>query len=269
MLGSILTGCTSDPSTTTPGAVATHEVRDDLRSLYDSLGVSGSFVVCDAGRDHWIYVDSAMAAHPTLPASTWKIMGSLIGLESGVVSGADHVLNWDGTVRDREELNKDLSLYEAYHISSYWYHQRIAQLIGPVSLKHWLDTVGYGNRDTTGGYDRCWIRGNLRITPLQQVEFLQRLHTHELPFSERTVEIVKGIMIQEETPSFIHRGKTGWAMTDTEWIGWYIGYIERKDESGPYIFANRLIITDTMSTTFGAARRAIAMEILNRSGMLE
>lgn len=243
-------------------------VREDLAHLYDSLQLQGSFIMHDVGQNAWTLIDSAQADVPTLPASTFKILGSLIGVESGVLSGPDHVFSWDGIDRGRPEVNKDLTLREAYRVSAYWYFQRLAQQLGPERLKHWLDTVGYGNADTTGGYDRCWVAGGLRITPRQQIGLLERVQRGDVPISSRTLELVKGIMVQGDTLGYVLRGKTGWAMNDEGSIGWYVGWVEKANGSGPYFFANRIRTTDTLSTTFAAARKDLAMEFMARLGAI-
>jgi beta-lactamase class D len=65
--------------------------------------------------------------------------------------------------------------------------------------------------------DQFWLNGTLKITPQEQINFLRRLHDHDLPFSERTMAIVKDIMINEQTPDYTIRAKTGW----------YVGYLEK------------------------------------------
>ncbi|HOP44429.1 MAG TPA: penicillin-binding transpeptidase domain-containing protein, partial [Flavobacteriales bacterium] len=144
---------------------ATHELRDDLAHLYADQQVSGSFILHDLGRDHWVYIDSAQADVGTLPASSFKIFSSLYGLESGVVKDADFVIPWDSVDYGRAVINRDLTLRESIVYSAYWYHREVARRAGAATLKHWLDTVGYGNADTTGGFDRTWVAGALRITP--------------------------------------------------------------------------------------------------------
>jgi len=244
----------------------TGEHRDDLRSLYDSLQVTGSFVMHDVGRDHWLYIDSAQADVATLPASTFKIFSSLYALESGVATDADFTIPWDSVDHGRAAINRDLSLREAYDLSAYWYHGELARRAGPATLKHWLDTVGYGNADTSGGFDRAWVAGGLRITPRQQVAFLERLQRNELPFSLRTMTIVKGIMVREDTLGHVLRAKTGWAMGDEGSMGWYVGWVESDGSTGPFFFANRIFTTDTQSTTFAEARRSIALAVLQEVG---
>lgn len=262
-----LVACGS-PAPSTVGAGSSFEVRDDLAFLYDSARVTGSFLLHDMSRDHWLYIDSAQADVSTLPASTFKIFSSLYGLESGVVTGPDHVFRWDGTDYGRPEVNRDLTLRESMRVSAYWVHRDIARSAGAGVLKHWLDTVGYGNADTTGGFDRAWVRGNLRITPRQQVDFIERLVKNDLPFSQRTMDVVKDITLQEDTMGYQLHGKTGWAMGSEGSIGWFVGWVEYNDGKGPFVFANRISTPDTLSTTFGPARRAISIDVLKRVGAL-
>ncbi|HRW90602.1 MAG TPA: penicillin-binding transpeptidase domain-containing protein [Flavobacteriales bacterium] len=247
---------------------ATHELRDDLAHLYADQQVSGSFILHDLGRDHWVYIDSAQADVGTLPASSFKIFSSLYGLESGVVKDADFVIPWDSVDYGRSVINRDLSLRESIVHSAYWYHREVARRAGAATLKHWLDTVGYGNADTTGGFDRTWVAGALRITPREQVHFLERLVRNELPFSQRSMDIVKDITQQEDTLGYRLHGKTGWAMGSEGSIGWFVGWVEKDDGSGPYVFANRCMTPDTLSETFGPARRAISVAVLKELGVM-
>ncbi|MCB0780854.1 MAG: class D beta-lactamase, partial [Flavobacteriales bacterium] len=178
-------------------------------------------------------IDSAQADVGTLPASSFKIFSSLYGLESGVVKDADFVIPWDSVDYGRSVINRDLSLRESIVHSAYWYHREVARRAGAATLKHWLDTVGYGNADTTGGFDRTWVAGALRITPREQVHFLERLVRNELPFSQRSMDIVKDITQQEDTLGYRLHGKTGWAMGSEGSIGWFVGWVEKDDGSGP------------------------------------
>ena len=247
---------------------ATHELRDDLAHLYADQQLSGSFILHDLGRDHWVYIDSAQADVGTLPASSFKIFSSLYGLESGVVKDADFVIPWDSVEYGRAVINRDLTLRESIVYSAYWYHREVARRAGAATLKHWLDTVGYGNADTTGGFDRTWVAGALRITPREQVHFLERLVRNELPFSQRSMDIVKDITLQEDTLGYRLHGKTGWAMGSEGSTGWFVGWVEKDDGSGPYVFANRCLTPDTLSETFGPARRAISVAVLKELGVL-
>ncbi len=256
------------PDLPSPIAQATtSETRDDLRWPYDTAHVRGSFILHDTDRDHWILIDSAQADVATLPASTYKVLGSLIALEDKVVADENTLMPWD-SVRRRPDVDRDLNLRDALKYSAYWFHRDVARRIGPDRLKHWWDTVGYGNADTTDGFDKAWVAGNLRITPRQQVRFLERLYRNDLPFSQRTMDIVKSIMIQEDTLCYVLRGKTGWATPVGEDIAWFVGWVEKADSTGPYFFANRIRCSDTTNMAFGPARRSTAIELLHALDVL-
>jgi beta-lactamase class D len=265
-LGLLMLACNTSAPTKEPSVATNITHRDDLAHLYTDQQLNGSFILHDTGRDHWYYIDSAQADVATLPASTFKIFGSLFALETGVVKDAKELFKWDGADYGRAAANRDLDLRQAYDASVYWFFRDAVRRAGPTTFKHWLDTVGYGNADTTGGYDRCWVRGDLQITPHQQIRFLEQVQRGELPFSPRTYELVKDIMIREDTLGHVLRAKTGWGMGDGGDIGWYVGWVEAP-AGGPYFFANRVSTADTAHATFGEARIGITMEVLRKLGM--
>ncbi len=250
----------------TPAPTPDHVLRDDLAHLFGDRHVQGSFIGYDAQQDQWLFIDSAQCDVATLPASTFKILGTLIGLESGVVPDSNHVIKWDGIDHGRAAANRDISLTQAFNVSVYWYYREVVRRIGPAGFKHWLDTVGYGNADTTGGYDQCWVRGGLHITPRQQIDFLRKVHAEELPFDARTYALTKAIMVREDTLGHVLRAKSGWAEGDNGSIGWYVGWVEAKDRA-PYFFATRISTNDTAHATFGNDRIAITKEVLRDVGV--
>jgi beta-lactamase class D len=268
VVGSLaLVACSSSvpPPARTP--ITSHAQRNDLRVHFDSLHVTGSFILHDLSKDRWTYVDSAEATVSTLPASTYKILGTLIALETGVATDAQTVLPWD-SIKRRPEVDQDLSLYEAYHRSAYWFHRDVARRIGANELKRIWDAVGYGNADTSGGYDRAWVKGNLRISPVEQITFLERLYRNELSFSQRSMDITKAIMVQEDSVGYVLRAKTGWAVLDSLDLGWYVGWVQRQDSAGPYFFATRIRCSDPKNQAFGPARISTTRAFLSDLGVL-
>lgn len=258
----LVLSCTNRALVDEPG----HTVRDDLARLYAEEQLTGSFIGYDAERDCWLFIDSASCDSATSPASTFKVLGTLIGLESGAAPDADHVINWDGHDYGRANANRDLSLREAYDASVYWYYREVVRRIGPDGFRQWLEAVSYGNADTTGGYDQCWVRGGLRISPRQQIEFLRKVQGEELPFGPGTYAIAKGIMLREDTLGHRLFGKTGWAMSDHGSMGWYVGWTEAPGRS-PFFFANRVFTPDTAHATFAHARIEIAKDVLRGEGV--
>jgi len=124
-----------------------------------------------------------------LPASTFKIPNSVIALETGVVGDPDKdIFRWDGVVRSIEAWNRDHTLRSAIAASAVPVYQEIARRIGADRMQKFVDLFGYGNRDIGGGIDQFWLTGNLRISPVQQIDFVDRLRRGTLPVSKRSQE---------------------------------------------------------------------------------
>ncbi|MHC1708333.1 MAG: class D beta-lactamase [Bacteroidales bacterium] len=244
----------------------TSESADDFKWYYDQYKVDGSFAVYDQQKDKYLFYKPEQFQQEFIPASTFKICNSLIGLETGVIEDENSVISWDSVDRQNPEWNRDHTLKSAFKYSVVWYYQELARRVGEKQMKGMLDKLSYGNADTSGGIDRFWLDGGMRITPEQQIIFLKRLHDNELPVSQRVMDILKKIMIVKETPDCILRAKTGWGvMNDTD-IGWYTGYVENKGKV--YYFVNCLQNKDTNNLEFPKARIEIAKKILKRLKIL-
>ena len=146
-------------------------------------------------------------------------------------------------------------LKTAFKNSTVWYYQELARRVGGQQMKYWIDKANYGNTDTSGGIDRFWLTGGLRVSPEQQIDFLRRFRDNKLPFSQHSVDIVKNIMITKDTLNYVLRGKTGWGGHGDKDIGWYVGYIETKSQV--YYFSN-LVQMD--SKALNDANRAILFD---------
>jgi beta-lactamase class D len=242
------------------------ELRNDLQKHFDRFHLRGSFVLYDLKDNTWILSNQNQFKKEFTPASTFKICNSLIGLETGVISDENFVIKWDGIVRSRPEWNKDHDMKTAYKNSTVWYYQELARRVGRERMKHWLDRVGYGNADTSGGIDKFWLAGGLRITPEQQIIFLKRLFTGELPFSKRTLDIVRRIMIAKDTANYTIRAKTGWGNQEGVDIGWYVGYVQKQ--SGVYFFATCVQRPESDNPDFLKARIDITNAILKELAIL-
>ena len=237
------------------------EIRDDFKTFYDQFNVEGSFVLYDQNNDKLTFYNREQYKESFSPASTFKICNSLIGLETGVIKDENFVIPWDSIVRQYPRWNQDQDLKTAFKNSTVWYYSELARRVGGEQMKFWLDKADYGNADTTGGVDLFWLRGGLRVTPEQQIDFLRRLHENELPFSERSVAIVKNIMIAKDTLDYVLRAKTGWSDEEERNVGWYVGYIEKNENV--YYFANCIQSADLDNPDFARARIEITYQILD------
>jgi len=243
------------------------EERESWGKYFKEAGVEGTFLLYDLKEDRYSGYDLKRVEAAFLPASTYKIINSLIALETGVIKDENETFKWDGRDRGVKDWNRDHNLRSAFRYSAVWFYQELARRIGEQRMQKYVDAVGYGNRDISGGIDRFWLDGKLRITPKQQIDFLVRLYQNKLPFSQRSMEIVKEIFIIEKTDKYTLRGKTGWAgfglKKDTQ-IGWFVGYVEREGRA--FFFAINIDIKDPKDTQ---SRIAITKKILSEMRLMD
>jgi beta-lactamase class D len=221
---------------------------------------SGAFELYDAAHRHWLRYHPEVCRIRTTPCSTFKVLNALIALETGVASGPDFSLPWDGTHYPIEPWNHDQTLRSAFSVSCVWYFQALAARIGLERYRQILPNVGYGNADVTGGVTQFWLQSSLTISPDEQVDFLRRIHARALPFSDKNVDTVLDIMTLARDGQTTFRGKTGTAGDDkgTATLGWFIGSVSAP--SGDYFFATRITGGESPS---GRTARKITESILS------
>lgn len=225
---------------------------------------SGKFTVHNLGR----YRDSSY-----LPASTFKILNSLIGLQTGKISSDSMVIKWDRVERRVADWNKDLNMYEAFRVSSVYYYQEVARRIGKDTMQIWLDSLKYGAKTDTGkvvitsAIDSFWLDNSLKITPDQQLGLVKRLYFDQLPFFKSYQEMVKRAMLFENNSNYRLGYKTGWGFKENgNAIGWVVGWVEENNH--PYFFVLNIESPDKdfdMSTI----RMKMLKDILKQLGFFE
>jgi beta-lactamase class D len=241
------------------------EVRDrpDWARHFADAGTKGTFVLYDLRHDRQQVSDPQRAATRFIPASTFKIPNSLIALETGVVADEHQVFPWDKTAREDASWNRDHTLRTAVKYSVVPVFQVIARQIGAQRMQEYVTKLQYGNADISGGVDRFWLDGGMRISPVEQVQFLVKLYRNALPAQERSQRIVKELLLVEVTPAYVLRAKTGYGVRFTPAIGWWVGWVERED--GTHVFALNMDVTRAEHLS---ARFAIARAILRGEGIL-
>ena len=206
------------------------EIREDLARHFADAGTAGTFVGYKVDDYLVVASDKDRSGQAQLPASTFKIPNSLIALETGVVEDPDKdVFKWDGVTRSIQGWNKDHTLRTAIAASVVPVYQEIARRIGAERMQKYLDLLEYGNRDIGGGIDQFWLTGNLRIDPVQQVDFVDRLRRGVLPVAKRSQELVRDILPVMKAGDSIIRAKTGLlgAELGKPSLGWIVGWAEK------------------------------------------
>ncbi len=236
-------------------------------AYFKEFGVQGSTTIYDYKNKKWLFTDSADAHRLSLPASTFKILNSLLALEMKVINSTDEVIKWDG--EDKKLFGKtvpawnhDTDLRSAYANSTIWFYVELAKRIGRPRYHRFLKKIGYGNGDLSEKGTDFWNYGQFGISPVNQIDFLVNLYENKLPFSQKTMDTVKTIMFSETVDGITFRDKTGWTRKNGKDIGWWVGYAQT--ESNVYFFATRLSKdVEFDNPDFAASRKAITKRILH------
>jgi beta-lactamase class D len=240
------------------------EERPDLGRFFEEYGARGTFVVLADADGRRVVYNPGRAEAGFLPASTFKILNSLVSLETGVI-GIDDTIPWDGVDRGVTSWNQDQRMRDAFQRSTVWFYQELARRVGQDRMRDALVRGRYGNQDAGGGIDQFWLTGNLRISALEQVAFLRRLKHRELGFSAAVMDEVEELLVLERCPDYTLRGKTGWVHSEGVHLGWLVGWVERGDAVHYYALN---LESDAEGFPMMAARPAIVRSALRELGIL-
>lgn len=239
----------------------------DFNTYFDQYGIKGSFLLYDLKKGLYIAHNLPRCKQGFLPASTFKIPNSIIGLETGVIPDTNFVIKWDGVKREIESWNKDHTLASAIQASCLPYYQELARRAGIERMKEMLTKLNFGKMDVRAdNVDSFWVRGDSKVTAFEQIDFLKRLYQNKLPVSQRSMDMVKQLIILDQKPAYVLRGKTGWSQANNYNVGWFVGWLER--DGNAYIFALGAEATMPTPEGFSGGRRKITEAILKEMGLM-
>jgi beta-lactamase class D len=232
------------------------EIDPQLEGQFKTAGVEGSFCVYDNGTGQFTihnlsrYKDSAY-----LPASTADIFIALVGTEIGKLTNEQMIMQGDS-----------ITAGSAFASSYTPFYQQLAVSIGKDTLKHWIDSLRYGNKAMGISVDSFWLNNTLKITADEQLGLVKKLYFGQLPFQKRTHDIVKKMMLQESNANYTLSYKTGWGfLPNGRSLGWVVGWIEENKH--PYFFVLNLEGDKTLDML--TVRKNLLMNILKQEGFLE
>ncbi|KAB2844211.1 MAG: class D beta-lactamase [Melioribacteraceae bacterium] len=209
-------------------------IDKDISQIFNDY--DAAFVLYDYNNQKFIKHNPERCAERFLPASTFKIPNSLIGLETGIIKDAEFVIPWDSVKTWNPVWNKDHTLRSAVQTSCVPYFRELARRIGREKSQHYLNIFDYGNKTIGEKEDFYWLDNSLKISADEQIIFLKKFYENKLSVSQRNIDLVKEMIIIDSTENYILRAKTGGGeKEDGKFIGWYVGYLETK--SNIYLFA--------------------------------
>ena len=229
----------------------------DLSSYFGEY--KGSFVLYDSENDIWSIHDMDHAVLRVAPNSTYKIYDALFGLEEGIITPEDSLITWNGENYPFEAWNADQTLQSAMSASVNWYFQSVDEQLGAADLSKYVQKIGYGNENMSGDLSSYWMESSLKISPIEQVELLTKLHSNRFHFSPENINAVKDAIRLSSSDTGTIYGKTGTGRIDGHDVnGWFIGFIETTDHT--YFFATNIGSDDGAT---GSAAAEITMSVLS------
>jgi beta-lactamase class D len=249
------------------------KIDNSLKKYFDDNKVNGCFTLLNNADGKVTVYNMALDTQRFTPASTFKIVNSLIGLQTGRITNDTMLIKWDGQVRvfpggdTAKDWNKDMNMTEAFKVSSVPYYQEVARRIGKDTMQAWIDSLGYGDRNTRGPVDSFWLNNVLKISPDEQLGLVKRLYFDQLPFRKSVHEMVKGVMLQEDNTAYKLSYKTGWGFDEQKNnIGWQVGWIEENNHV--YFFVT-FVKAGKGDVDMRTIRKNITTGILKQLGFFE
>jgi len=228
-------------------------------------GRQGCFVLYDSQDKRTIRYNPKQCAERFSPCSTFKIPHTVIALHTGVASGPEFSLRWDGIKRGLSAWNQDQTLRSAFQGSVVWFYQELARRVGQQRESQLVRQFEYGNADTSGGTTNFWLQSSLLISADEQVAFLRRLWEDGLPASRDAQRVTRELMELSRGDGRVLYGKTGTGgdrKADIATLGWFVGCVRRGERT--VFFATR--ITGERDAS-GRVARKITEAILERLGV--
>ncbi|MCC6698181.1 MAG: class D beta-lactamase [Candidatus Hydrogenedentes bacterium] len=214
----------------------------EVGELFRTAGVDGTFVLLDAAAQTCTGHNEARARKRFVPASTFKIPNTLIGLTVGAVQSVDEPLPYGGQPQPLKSWEKDMGLREAIRVSNVPVYQALARRIGLERMQENVSRLDYGNHEVGASVDTFWLKGPLEISAIEQTQFLGRLAQDKLSFPAIHQASVREIAKLDEGDGWVLYGKTGWANFPDSGNGWWVGWVQRDRQI--YSFALNMDLRD-------------------------
>jgi len=247
------------------------EEDNSLKKYFDEHKVAGTFAFYSNSSGNFkIYELNRYKDSAYLPASTFKIANSLIGIETGRVNNDSTVIEWNGQPSRIVACNENLPMYKAFRNSCVPWFQELARRIGKDVMQKELDSLGYGQRygkPIIKRIDSFWLDNSLKVTADEQLGLVKRLYFQKLPFQPRTQRLVKQMMLMEDNSNYKLSYKTGWGHRENgNSIGWIVGWIEENRH--PYFFVLQIETADP-NADIVSIRMKMLKDILGQYGFFQ
>ncbi|GAB4184709.1 MAG: hypothetical protein Tsb0015_01060 [Simkaniaceae bacterium] len=209
--------------------------------LFSSLYLFGeeNFLLFDLLEKEAIFEFGPNVEKPATPCCTFNIALSLMGYDCGILENQNNPI-WDfreGYAAYFDSWKAPQDPLSWIKNSCVWYSQILASKLGPEIIQNYLQLFDYGNQDMSGGLSKAWLSSSLKISPKEQVVFLQKILREEIPLLGDALSTAKSLFFIEELPSgWKLFGKTGLGKEEDREIGWFVGWIETEEKCFPFAY---------------------------------
>ncbi|QIC61161.1 OXA-134 family carbapenem-hydrolyzing class D beta-lactamase [Acinetobacter schindleri] len=223
-----LTAC-SLPVSSSPSQSTSTQSTQAIAKLFDQAQSSGVLVI-QRGPHLQVYGnDLSRVDTEYVPASTFKMLNALIGLQHGKAT-TNEIFKWDGKKRSFAAWEKDMTLGQAMQASAVPVYQELARRIGLELMQQEVQRIQFGNQQIGQHIDNFWLVGPLKVTPKQEVKFASALAQEQLAFDPQVQQQVKAMLLLQERQAYRLYAKSGWGMDVEPQVGWLTGWIETPQD---------------------------------------
>lgn len=195
-----------------------------------------SFILLDGKSQREVLLLGSRVDERMSPCSTFKLPLCLMGFDAGVIRDRFNPV-WsfkEGYDDFLPSWKSDQNPHSWIKNSCVWYSRLIVDELGVDLLTSYLKCFEYGNQDLSGGYRAAWLSSSLKISPREQVYFIQKMIQGELPVSSEAIEVIKSLFFLEELEGgWKLFGKTGGGTLILDScqneLGWFVGWIEKQE----------------------------------------
>lgn len=187
------------------------------------------------------------------PCSTFKVALALMGFDSGILTDKDTpkwVFKKEYEAKFQSWYKPEMGVNYGWHgehtpatfiqHSVLWFSHQITQRLGKEKFQKYVNKLNYGNKDVSGtpgkddGLLNSWLETSLKISPREQVEFLEKMLATSLNVSKEAQIMTREIMVKKdlegqpiEWNGWKLYGKTGGG---TGCHRWFIGWVEKGED---------------------------------------
>jgi beta-lactamase class D len=195
---------------------------EGLKAYFDTAQVRGCFALYDNNRGEFTINNKDRYLKRFPPGGTFNLVTALVGLQTGALF-------------NEKTLIGSQTMVDALKADSTGYFRAVAARIGRDTLVRWIDTLSYGNKNTSGPVDSLGFNDSLQVSPDEQMGLVKRMFFHQLAFQQRTQDVVRSAMLRESNAHYALSYVTGTAReADGTPVGWVVGWIE--ESMHPYFF---------------------------------